>query len=156
MSVTVPMQVGLEAETQVPLAVNSGGEIGLTLGAGFSPEIRTWDIYYDSTEGWAEHSEFVPEDGAIVIYADYAMDEDQPIPGIKIGDGTTHVADLPFVADDIRQTLQEHIDNTQIHVTAAEKDLWNNKASVGVRVISPGEQDYILMFSTSTESEVIE
>lgn len=56
----------------------------------------------DTMKNWAEHGDFVPLRGEIVIYMDkYTFIDEEtgwrvPIPGIKIGDGKTRVADLPF------------------------------------------------------------
>lgn len=47
----------------------------------------------DTTENWKRAINFVPLKGEICIYAD--ADE---TPKIKIGDGTTNVNDLDFVA----------------------------------------------------------
>ena len=48
----------------------------------------------------------------------------------KIGDGRAYVQDLPFVNDDLRDQLLNHINNPEIHVTMAEKLFWNNKINV--------------------------
>lgn len=124
---------------------DDGGGSGPDPGPGYLLGV----IYDDTTEHWADLPGFLPSKGAIIIYSDYAIVDGKAVPAVKIGDGSTYLADLPFVSDDIRQTLQEHIDNTQIHVTASEKDLWNNKVSCGVELISPADNDYVLIFSTS-------
>lgn len=49
------------------------------------------------------------------------------IPKIKIGDGNAYCVDLPFIDDDIFNIINNHINNSTIHVTQAEKDFWNNK-----------------------------
>ena len=41
-----------------------------------------------------------------------------------------YVQDLPFVNEELRDTLMEHITNMDIHVTLGEKDFWNNKINV--------------------------
>ena len=52
------------------------------------------------------------------------------IPGLKIGNGNAYVGDLPFVDEDIREQIMEHIENQDIHVTLGEKSFWNNKLNV--------------------------
>ena len=56
---------------------------------------------YDTTESWNSSPEFVPKRGEIIVYSDYDsyiddQGETHYIPGIKIGDGNTLLADLPF------------------------------------------------------------
>ena len=41
-----------------------------------------------------------------------------------------YVQDLPFVNEDLRDKILEHINNPEIHVTMAEKLFWNNKINV--------------------------
>lgn len=52
------------------------------------------------------------------------------IPGIKVGDGKAYVQDLPFIDQDLRALVDEHIWNTLIHVTAEEKEFWNKKVNI--------------------------
>ena len=90
----------------------------------------------DTTANWNTHRDFIPLRGEVIIYTDHAQIEDEfhntiNVPGIKIGDGSAYLIDLPFVNDDVRyQILTElrmHTNNTQIHVTSEEKVFWNNK-----------------------------
>ena len=68
------------------------------------------------------------EENAIYIYTDYYTDNGTTIQGMKIGDGTNTVDDLPFM-----DTLyMRHIQDTTIHITAAERALWNNHVSATV------------------------
>lgn len=91
---------------------------------------------YDTTAGWNSNPSFIPKCGEMVVYSDYQERTDAHgdiyyIPGIKVGDGTTYLIDLPFVNDsiseDIIAILESHINNTDIHVSTEEKQLWNNK-----------------------------
>lgn len=141
--ITVPLQVGLEAQTQVPMTVNAGGPVALGLGALFNPTIN--DIQYNTTAGWAEHPEYIPEQGAIIVYSDYATVDEANVPNIKVGDGTTYVVDLPFVADDLRALLAEHISDSAIHVSAADRAFWDNKVTCDVAALNAS--DYELIFS---------
>lgn len=89
----------------------------------------------DTTENWNNQRTFIPMNGEIIIYTDYhkKVNDDGKIiniPAIKIGDGNSYGVDLPFVDDDIRDKIIEHISNTSIHVTALEKMFWNNKINV--------------------------
>lgn len=47
-------------------------------------------IKKDIENNWNKAKNFIPKDGEIIIYSDYAA-------GLKIGDGITHLNDLPFL-----------------------------------------------------------
>ena len=38
--------------------------------------------------------------------------------------------DLPFIDEDLRDRIMEHINNPNLHVTLADKLFWNNKLNV--------------------------
>ena len=44
------------------------------------------------------------------------------IPAIKIGSGNAYVQDLMFLNQDLSDALYDHIQNTVMHVSQAEKD----------------------------------
>ena len=90
----------------------------------------------DTTANWNTHRDFIPMRGEVIIYTDHGTVEDDQghtinVPGVKIGDGSSYLIDLPFSGDDVRYQIlteiREHSGNTEIHVTAAEKTFWNNK-----------------------------
>ena len=91
----------------------------------------------DSTEHWEviERS-FKPLSGEVIIYNDYFKEEIgrdgatifyKYIPAIKIGDNEHYLHDLEFLNRADQITLEQHINNNQVHVTQAEKEFWNNK-----------------------------
>ena len=81
---------------------------------------------YMTTEEWDATSPMISESGALYIWSDYRQDEKgNNIPGVKIGDGNAYIKDLPFQDED----FLKHILNTDIHVTPAEKEFWNNKVT---------------------------
>ena len=92
----------------------------------------------DTTENWNNAKGFIPLVGEVIVYTDYSSYEKEVhgeirtilVPGIKIGDGNAYVQDLPFVDKDLRDTLIEHINNMDLHVTLGEKTFWNNKINV--------------------------
>lgn len=64
-------------------------------------DLGTTTIFYNTTAYWDSLLDLVPERGSIYIYSDYAEDsysEDAYTPGIKVGDGSSYLIDLPFVA----------------------------------------------------------
>lgn len=99
-------------------------------------------LKHDTTENWNNARGFVPLPGEVIIYDDYetktyTVEEDgevvtktRYIPGIKIGTGNAYVQDLAFVDGQLKDTLLEHIRNTELHTTLAEKLFWNNKINV--------------------------
>ena len=82
-------------------------------------------------EYWDTQYNFVPPLNMILIYTNQGQIEQNNqiinIPRIKIGDGATYCADLPFVDDNIFSILETHVNNSNIHVTPQEKDFWSNK-----------------------------
>lgn len=82
-------------------------------------------VHSKTTAEWAEvEVTTIAQKDHIYVYTDYQQDEQgNNIPGIKIGSGSLWLVDTPF----IDTAILEHIHNTEIHVTAAEKQFWNNK-----------------------------
>jgi len=107
-------------------------------------------IYYDTTHNWNLQRDFVSERLAFYVYTDHEALEDEYgnvtyAPGLKIGDGTSYLIDLPFVASSLTQieeTLNEHINDMVRHITSEERDSWNNKAH-----ITPTLQNETLVFT---------
>ena len=91
-------------------------------------------INYGTTEYWNSQSNYIPKQGEILIYSNYSTKEVNGqtvnVPGIKIGSGNAYVQDLVFVGEDLADALYSHIMDTAIHVTARDKDFWNNKINV--------------------------
>ena len=96
----------------------------------------------DTTSNWNSAGGFIPLAGEVIIYTDYqtktwtveeygeTVTKTANIPGIKIGDGRAYVQDLPFVDEELREKLMNHINNMDIHVTLADKEFWNNKVNI--------------------------
>ncbi len=91
--------------------------------------IEAMDVH--PTSYWNEHRDYVPDAGEMVIYTDRTVIDGVAYPGIKIGDGSAYVVDLPFLGDDVTDqivdVLNNHVNNTDIHVTPEEKAFWNAK-----------------------------
>lgn len=94
---------------------------------GYRQEVRA-----DLSANWDSNPDLIAEQGIVYVYADKFTGESGYIPGIKIGDGTSYLIDMPFVADDIREQLMNHINNMQLHVSYSDRQSWNNKVSVRV------------------------
>lgn len=91
-------------------------------------------IYYGTREYWDTQLSLIAQEGALYIYSDYQTIVDDVgnvtnLAGIKIGDGSAYLIDIPFITDAMSSALFEHISNTDVHTTLAEKQFWNNKVS---------------------------
>ena len=84
------------------------------------------NVIVKSSDEWAETPELVSDKGTIYVYMD--KDESGNITEVrfKIGDGVAFVVDVPF-ASPSKNEFDSHINNTDVHVTPAEKEAWNNK-----------------------------
>lgn len=121
------------------LTLNSAAAAELIMNPGAAPLSLTIptngggaaNVLIDTTANWAAKPQFIPERGTIVIYSDRSVIDGINYAGMKAGDGMAYLVDLPFIGDDvairIMSVINNHIANTDIHVTAAEKAYWNNK-----------------------------
>lgn len=90
-------------------------------------------VLYNTKENWNSQPSLMSKEGTIYIYSNYGTividGITKNVPGIKIGDGTSYLIDMPFVNSDFTEQLMAHINNTIVHVTPSEKTFWNNKSS---------------------------
>ena len=126
---TVTMENDYEKLTNKP-SINS---VVLT-GALNARDLGLGNVYYDTTAAWNAQSELIAEEAAIYIYSDCQIYEDEsgnqyPLAGLKIGDGTSYLIDMPFVTDNMSGALITHLADHVAHVTAEERAFWNNKVS---------------------------
>lgn len=81
-------------------------------------------VLYNTTEYWNSQITSPSLKGVIYIYSDYQKDDnDNNIPGIKVGDGNAYIPDLQF----IDYKFNQHLLDTISHITSAERQAWNNK-----------------------------
>ena len=130
------------SETNFRISLNSGTGFQLSLDEESSQQIRMlpMSVYFsgkisiDSSEEWSQKTTYIPKNGEIIIYNDRNVIDGVSYPGIKIGDGLAYVVDLPFFGDDetnaITEIVNNHIDDTQSHVSAADREFWNSKINV--------------------------
>lgn len=90
------------------------------------------------------------------MYSDksYVLDDQGnrvDVPGVKIGDGTSYLIDMPFVADDIGAQLLEHIQNTVVHITPQDRVFWDNKIS---SYVDSGDAENLILSKTNYVLEV--
>lgn len=122
------------------ISLNSGNNLRLNLSEPATEQIRVINpasnifsgkISINTTEGWIAKRNYIPKLGEIAIFSDRHVVDGVNYPGIKIGDGLAYVVDLPFFGDDetarIIDILNDHIENTEVHITNEERSFWNAK-----------------------------
>lgn len=107
-------------------------------------------IYYSKKKSeWNLDKNLISQKNVLYIYSDYkSIEKDGEqilIPGLKVGDGTTYLIDLPFVNDisknnELEQMILDHLDNKVIHISMEERNFWNNK----LNLVQPESQTLIL------------
>jgi hypothetical protein len=81
-------------------------------------------VEFGTAAYWNARPSLVSESQTLYVYTDHSTDSHgNSIAGIKVGDGSAYLIDLPFT--DALET--EHRANTDIHVTSEERAFWNNK-----------------------------
>lgn len=110
-------------------------------------------VYYDTTENWNRNPTLLSERGAVYIYSDYEYYENAagnrtPIAGLRIGDGTSYLIDLPFVNSLTAHLIISHVANQAVHISEAERVFWNNKISA---YIDPNDPEVLIFSKTHYE-----
>lgn len=106
---------------------------------------NTGQVVIKTTEEWNSEISYIPTRGYICVYSDYIIMTDSSgsiinIPALKIGDGTTYLMDLPFIAGThAQEALDSHINDTTAHTTELEKTFWNDKVSCSIDNSNPEE-----------------
>lgn len=99
-------------------------------------------VLYNTTATWNSQPQLVSAQGFIYVYTDYKKnDQQQDIAGLKFGDGSAYLIDLPFI-DEI---LYEHLNDNIKHITQQEREFWNNK----VRCYADPNNPDKLIFTTN-------
>lgn len=79
-----------------------------------------------TTAEWNAQSDLVSVSGVLYVYTDHTQTSTgEEVPAYKIGDGNSYLIDLPF-SDAL---LTDHINNRTVHITAEEREFWNNKVT---------------------------
>lgn len=78
-----------------------------------------------TTAEWNAQPGLIAENGIVYVYSDWGTIDGEPVPAFKVGDGLAYLIDMPFNED----IASRHIADNTIHVTAAEKEFWNNKVT---------------------------
>ena len=106
-------------------------------------------IHYGTTEYWNSQRELVGKKSHIYVYSDFGETEIDgqvvAVPNIKIGDGNAFLIDNPFITASVEELLKMHVDDSSVHISADERDFWNNK----VRAYIDPENPEILILTTN-------
>ena len=127
-----------ENTLSIQTEMSTNQELTVDLGAMYpSGECK---VLYNTSEYWNSHPQLVAKKGYLYIYSDYKQIDNEDIAGIKAGDGTSYLIDMPF----IDKPLDEHISNMIRHITSEERTFWNNK----IRCYIDPENEQNLIFTT--------
>lgn len=81
-------------------------------------QISGISVYSATTAEWNAQPTLVSEKNAIYVYIDYDTEDGQPVPAIKIGNGTSLLSTLPFA--------------TANGITTSQVEEWDNKVTAEV------------------------
>jgi len=96
-----------------------------------SNSVNGINIQAKTLEEWNSKKNYIPAAGQLMVYLNYRTikkDEETEVgvAGLKIGDGSSYLIDLPFLGE-MEESFYEHLTNTTIHITEKERQFWNNK-----------------------------
>ena len=95
------------------------------------------DMIIKTSQEWQQRGTQISGQNTFYIYSDRDSSGLVNLPGIKIGDGVTQIQDLPFIDQslvskfDLLETkVDNHINNTNVHIQTGERSYWNNKIKI--------------------------
>lgn len=124
--------------TPTPSVQEISADLGTIYQSGGGGECK---VLYNTTAYWNSRPDLVAKRGYLYVYSDYKEVDNQLIAGIKAGDGTSYLIDMPF----IDKPLDAHIADTVKHITAEERQFWNDKVRC---FIDPNDEQNIV-FTTN-------
>lgn len=95
-------------------------------------------VHYDTKANWDRQTFLIAERGHLYIYKDaevtYINGEKVVYPGIKIGDGSSYLVDMPYsIYGSDHERMIDHIHDYAIHVGRVDRVNWNDKVSATVK-----------------------
>ena len=141
---------GFLAEWEQKNPILSAGQMGVALDVGrckIGDGTSTWNqlpffvltqdlnnyaqIIVKNEQDWASSSFTMSHKGQIYVYIKQNQDNEEITSArVKIGDGKTFILNLPFVDDFVKELLNNHIQDIDVHTTLIEKTFWNNKINI--------------------------
>ncbi|MBR3550450.1 MAG: hypothetical protein IKO09_00430 [Bacteroidales bacterium] len=86
---------------------------------------------YNTKAYWTAHGTLIPKEAEIIVYTDAGIvtvdGVPKYLPAIKIGDGRSYLADLPFLGEYEAQVMLDHLNDNTRHITQQERERWNHK-----------------------------
>lgn len=76
---------------------------------------------HDTEENWNKCTRFIPKAGELIVYD---IDSDHTYERFKIGDGVTLINDLPFLVDNVIESIF-NINNGTIYADAGRITAYN-------------------------------
>lgn len=118
------------------------------------PDLNAATLLYHTEAEWDAQSALITGEGVIYVYSDHTtvVDPDTGdvtvVPALKIGDGVSYLSELPFIGggaspeieqelEALTQTVNDHIANSNIHVSTADRTEWNRKVSARIDEHNP-------------------
>ena len=105
------------------------------------------NVHADTTANWNAQPSLVGKKGHLYIYTDYDTIDGVPIPAVKVGDGSAYLIDAPFLTANSTR-LNEHINDTDVHIQDGERVFWNNKVTA---FLSQGDNETLVLTKMSEE-----
>ena len=120
------LELRLEEESGLDLHLNDTSLLNIEIDRSSSMYLKA--IHSGTTESWNSQRDLIAKRDNLYVYTDYKTIDGVALPGIKIGDGTSYLIDLPFSASNSVE-LDEHILDNVRHITNEERIFWNNKVT---------------------------
>ena len=117
------------------------GDNDMDVQFGNAQVIQAGGILSNTTEQWNSQRDLIAARNTLYVYTDHEREEmpDGAVtlyPGVKIGDGTSYLIDMPFSITGSEASLfadiDEHIKNMRIHVGESDREAWDEKVSASV------------------------
>jgi len=122
------LSIELESEQDISIGLDGEDNIDLHLDSDVITVTTDNIVHSDTTANWNAQRDLIAKRGHIYTYTDYKTINGVDIPGIKIGDGTSYLIDMPFVQGN-STAFDRHISDMSMHVTAEDRLFWNDKVT---------------------------
>lgn len=137
-------------EIHIPLSIKEDNPVKLKVEDNDSIKVKVEEgivrhddnVHIDTEENWNSQIALIGKKGHIYVYSDHDTIDDQPVPAIKIGDGSAYLIDIPFVDSSLY-----HIKDSTIHVTLEDKEFWNSKVRCYMDM-NVNDSEELLVFTT--------
>jgi hypothetical protein len=132
-NIVATIDATFEATSNIDAVVDSSEGVTIDLGAMFNGG-GTSKILYNTMEYWTSHPDIIAQKGYLYVYSDWKKDDEgKNIAGIKVGDGSSYLIDIPFTD----QIWADHVSDVIAHITQEEREFWNNKVRCYIDVNDP-------------------